>query len=348
MKTNLYANSNNIPSSSDSEIIFIQSILQRESEVLKSLTTIAEIESNEWNIALNLIDSAHGRVIVSGMGKSGLIGNKIAASLSSLGQPSFSLHPAEAFHGDLGAITKNDVVILMSYSGETNEVVNLGNILKHDSIQTIGLSKNNKTLLSKIVTTHLSIGEIDEADPLQLAPTASTTAMLAMGDSLALALARRRSFTAEDFFKRHPGGSLGYKLRPITEAMRFVCGKNVLCLTSSYSLGKALKEWNQKQKKTVRTSGAILIVDNKDRLTGIFTDGDLRRLMIESAKPMELTLGEIATNKPVTISENATIKDAQLLIAQHRIDELPVINSKGIPLGLVDVQDLLAPPVVQK
>lgn len=293
--------------------------------------------------ALDLLAACDGHVVVSGMGKSGLIGAKVSATLSSLKQPSHTIHPAEAVHGDLGRIRRGDVVVLLSYSGETEEIVALAAILKQDGVARIGISRSDTSSLARLCDAHLAIGAIEEACPLNLAPTASTTAMMALGDALALALARRRNFVADDFHKNHPGGMLGAGLRPIVDVLRFRAGENLAMVSVDSTVRDALTNAG-----TGRRAGAIMLVDLDGRLAGIFTDGDLRRLVTRDARELDRPIREVMTPRPQHLTVDALVRDAVGLVRERRVDEIPVLDHDGRPVGLVDVQDLVAMKVVSE
>jgi arabinose-5-phosphate isomerase len=254
------------------------------------------------------------------------------------------VHPAEAVHGDLGSIRRDDVVILMSYSGTTSEVLNLAAILRTDGIPCIGISKSDDSPLAKLCAVHLAIGSLSEACPLNLAPTASTTATLAIGDALGLALSRRRNFTADEFHKHHPGGMLGIGLRTITEIIRCKVGDNLPVILEDTLVGEALQM--ARPQEGTRRAGAILLVDDNGKLTGIFTDGDLRRLVIDDADPMQRLIGDVATKNPRRLLASSLVRDAQQLVTEYRVDEIPIVDDANYPIGLIDVQDLIAMKVV--
>ena len=341
--------SNQLTEQLSEEHSFISEVLKAESNaieaVISSLTT-SESVANAWSASLDLLELCNGHVVFSGMGKSGLIGAKLSATFSSIGQPSHVVHPSEAVHGDLGSIRRDDIVILMSYSGTTEEVVNLAAILKTDGIPTIGISKDAGTPLAKLCTTHLSIGSLAEACPLNLAPTATTTATLAIGDALGLALSRRKNFTADDFHKHHPGGMLGIGLRSVTEITRFKVGENLPTVNQDASIGDALTQ--AKASKGSRRAGAMLLVDADGRLSGIFTDGDLRRLLLEHDHPMDETISEFATLNPMRLNTSSLVRDAKQMVTEYRIDEIPIVDDDNYPVALIDVQDLIALKVVQE
>jgi len=297
-----------------------------------------------WQRAVGLLAGCSGHVVVSGMGKSGLIGAKLAATMSSLGQPAHFLHPSEAVHGDLGRVRPGDVAILISYSGGTEEVVNLAAILRTDGVPRIGISCRHDSHLARLSDVHLAIGDVVEACPLNLAPTASTTAMLAMGDALALAVARRRNFAEDDFHRRHPGGSLGAGLKPVTEVLRFRVGDNLPTVSEGHRVEEALRATG-----AGRRAGALVVVDADGRLAGIFTDGDLRRhLNSEGPAVLQRTMRDVMTARPTSLSADSIVRDAVQLVRERRLDEIPVVDADGRPVGLIDVQDLIAMKIVQE
>ena len=303
-------------------------------------------EAARWEHAVNLIASCQGHVVVSGMGKSGLIGAKISATFSSVGIPSNVLHPAEAVHGDLGRIRRNDVVMLLSYSGTTDEVVNLATILKADGVPRLGISGGHDSKLAQLCDVHLALGELEEAGTLNLAPTTSTTATLACGDALAMAVARRRRLTEDEFHRHHPGGKLGSSLQSVDDVMRLRVGENLPVVSHDLSVKEALDEaWTD---GAHRRAGAIMLVDDRGRLSGIFTDGDLRRLMMDDPQGLSRPIRDVMTTHPRSLRLEDRTRDARQLIAEHRIDEIPVVDEDGRPHGLIDVQDLITLKIVQE
>ena len=300
-------------------------------------------EARGFAAALDLLERCEGSLVVSGMGKSGLVGAKISATFASLGQPSLFVHPTEAAHGDLGRVRRGDMALLLSYSGETEEVLALASLLKADGVERIGVSKSDRSGLAGACDRHVALGDIEEACPLNLAPTASTTAMLAAGDALALALARRRNFQADDFHRMHPGGMLGTGLRPVLEVVRFRVGRNLPCVPMQGTLAEALRAAGDG-----RRAGALVVVDGEGRLTGLVTDGDVRRLVnSRGAGALALPVTECMTRHPRTLPAEALVRDAVRLMRELRVDELPVVDAQGRPLGLLDVQDLVALKVVR-
>lgn len=287
---------------------------------------------------------AGGALLVTGMGKSGLIGRKISATFASLGVPSHEIHPAEAVHGDLGRIRSLDIVLALSNSGETEEVVALASALKQDGVGIISITGGQgQSTLARLATVALSLGQITEASDIGLAPTCSTTATLALGDALALASARRRSFTADDFARHHPGGSLGGLLRPVVEVLRFIAGKTLPVVRDSLSLREALLDGE----RLGRRPGAMILVDDRGMLTGIFTDSDLRRLMLNDPGALDAPVRSVMTRSPKSLPDTALVRDAVHLMSQTRQDEIPVVDAHGKPVGLLDVQDLITLRVVR-
>jgi len=326
----------------------IADVLKQEARALEALR--AGIEGGgeaaiAWDQAIDLINSCKGHLVVSGMGKSGLVGAKISATFSSLGIPSHFVHPADAVHGDLGAIRSADVVMLLSYSGTTRELLDLATILRADGVKRLGLTRSDDSHLASLCDAHLALGDFDEAGPLSLAPSTSTTATLACGDALALAVAHLRSFTASDFQRRHPGGSLGALLRPVESLIRFRPGQNLTTCTPDIPVREALQDAAADHAGDVRHAGAVLIVDERGGMAGVFTDGDLRRLVLENPNDLSKPIGEVMTPHPMTILQSATVGEARQLVAEHRIDEVPVVDESGCVVGLIDVQDLIAPRV---
>lgn len=332
------------------ERAFLAAVLRDEAAAVAQL---ADRVGPEFHQALDIIEhctKAGGTVLVSGLGKSGLVGAKISATLASLGIPSHSVHPAEAAHGDLGRFRSTDAVLALSYSGETDEVVNLCAILRQDNIPVIAITRGENgdhipSSLERLATVTLAIGEMDEAgDGHYAAPTCSTAATLAIGDAIALAAARRRQFTNEDFAKRHPGGSLGGLLRPITEVLRFRADDNLPTIADDVTVSQALDRAAQ----IGRRPGAILLVEPKTgTLTGIFTDGDLRRLVLRDTKDLDRPVRDVMTKSPHTLSSAALVKDAVKMVREFRQDEIPVVDDQGRPVGILDVQDLIAMKLVR-
>jgi len=306
-------------------------VLKIESDAVKNL--INKLDKN-FEMAVEMVYRSNGRVVVMGMGKPGLVGQKISATLASTGTPSLSLHPAEAVHGDLGKVTKNDVVIAISNSGETEEVLRVLPLIKKIGARLIVLTGNTKSTLAKHSDIVLDIGVEKEACPMGLAPTASTTATLAMGDALAVALIERRGFKESDYAFFHPGGSLGKRLILKVEDIMRKSTENPIVDEDSLVKDVLIKI-------TSARAGSASVVDKKGKLTGIFTDGDLRR-HLESDQNLALRkVKDVMTHSPKSITKEKLAAEALRILKEHRIDEIPVVDEKHRPIGLIDVQDLL-------
>jgi len=326
---------------------FAQRVLRSEAEAIERIEL-----GDTFDAAVELVFSRtaphSGSLVVSGLGKSGLIGQKLSATFASTGTPSHFLHPSEAMHGDLGRIRRDDVVLLLSRGGSTEEVVALASILKQDDVPAIAIVPHPASDLARMSRVALSIGDVTEACPHNLAPTASTAAMLALGDALALAVSRRRNFGVEDFRKVHPGGALGRQLMPVTQAMRFKAGDNLALIPRDRTLQQAYAEAEQfAQRSGIRRPGALLVVNEDGSLAGIVTDGDLRTALIRNAACWSGPVEAIMTTSPTSLPESALVRDAVRLVREHRFDELPVIDESQHPVGLIDVQDLVALKVIE-
>jgi arabinose-5-phosphate isomerase len=280
-----------------------------------------------------------GRIVVTGMGKSGHIGGKIAATLASTGTPAFFVHPGEASHGDIGMITRDDAVLALSNSGETDEILTIAPVIKRLGVPLIAFTGNSSSALARIATVHLDIGVPAEACPLNLTPTASTTAALAVGDALAVALLKARGFTEEDFARSHPAGSLGRRLLlHVRDVMR--SGKDVPKVAADTSLAEGLMEVTRKG------LGMTAIVDAGDRILGVFTDGDLRRAIDRAADLHRTRMDEVMTRHVKTVRANSLAAEAVHLMETHRITSLIVVDANDILVGALNVHDLLRAGVV--
>ena len=315
---------------------FAKNVISTESNALEKLH--AQI-GDDFIKAINLILPCSGHVIVIGMGKSGHIGNKISATLASTGTPAFSVHPGEASHGDLGMITKNDITICVSNSGETQEVLNIIPIIKRMGIATIAITGNEKSTMAKLADVHLSIAVGDEACPLGLAPTTSTTTTLVLGDALAVTLLKLRGFTEEDFARSHPAGSLGKKLLlHIEDLMR--TGEDIPQVKLGTNIQEALFEITQKR------LGMTAIVDSNNCVKGIFTDGDLRRAFDDELDLKNTLIEQAATINPITIKSNSLAVSAAQLMESHNIHSLLVVDDDNHLVGALNIHDLLKAGVV--
>ncbi|MFM7396104.1 MAG: SIS domain-containing protein [Gammaproteobacteria bacterium] len=284
--------------------------------------------------ACRLCLDCRGRVVVTGMGKSGHIAGKIAATLASTGTPAFFMHPAEASHGDLGMITRDDVVLALSNSGETPEILALLAPIARLGVPLIALTGNAGSTLAREARAHLDVGVAEEACPLNLAPTASTTATLAMGDALAVALLESRGFTTEDFARSHPGGSLGRRLLlRVSDVMR--SGDAVPRVGPDTSMADGLLEMSRKG------LGMTVVVDEAGRALGVYTDGDLRRSLDRRIDVHAARMREVMTTPCKHIGEHELAAEAVHLMETHRITSLPVVNAAGVLVGALNVHDLL-------
>jgi len=326
------------------EVSLVRSVLRAEAAAIEGLI---DRVGPGWIAAVDVLAACAergGSVVVSGLGKSGLVGQKISATHASLGTPSQFLHPSEAAHGDLGRMRTVDCLVALSHSGETEEVVALASVVRQDGISVVSITGGDGgSALARLSAVNICLGQIAEAGDIGLAPTCSTTAAQAVGDALALAVARRAAFGAEDFARRHPGGTLGGLLRPVVDTLRFVVGRNV-------PLGKAdepVRAALERGETLGRRPGALLVVDGDGKLIGIFTDGDLRRLALRDTRALDEPLGDVMTPSPRTLPDTALVRDAVRLIREHRQDEVPVVDGDGKPVGILDVQDLMAMRVVR-
>ena len=290
-------------------------------------------------LAVDLLHSCKGRIVVSGIGKSGHIARKIAATFASTGSPAFFVHPAEASHGDLGMVTRDDVFVALSNSGETDELLTIVPIVKRTGAKLIALTGAPQSSLAKLADAHLDTSVEKEACPLNLAPTTSTTAALAMGDALAVALLDARGFQVEDFQRSHPGGRLGRKqLMHVSEVMRSFEETPKISIASS--LHDALLEM------TAKRMGMVVTLDLNNQVAGIFTDGDLRRLLEKSTNLDGLTLKNAITSAPRTIPPELLAEEAIEMMEKYRINHLVVTDAKGALLGALNLHDLFAAKVI--
>jgi arabinose-5-phosphate isomerase len=312
---------------------------------LKRAKEVIEIEANavkalarnidkNFEEAVSLLARCRGRVIVSGMGKTGIIGRKIAATLSSTGTPAIFMHSAEAVHGDLGQVTRHDILLLISQSGETEETTRVVPLVKKIGAKTIAITGNIKSTLARYSDVVLNVKVDQEGCPLGLAPMASTTATLVMGDALAACLIDRRGFRKEDFAFYHPGGSLGRRLLlKVEDIMR-----------TGHHFPKVNQETTVKDVLLAITRarcGSACVVDRSNKVVGIFTDGDLRRRLKEDADLLSKKVKDVMTKGPTMIRQDKLAAEAFDILKIKRIDELPVIDKNGKAVGLLDVQDLL-------
>lgn len=299
--------------------------IKDEAEALMGL--IPQIDDNFDN-AVELIFRCHGKVIVTGVGKSGHIGAKIAATLSSTGTPSFFINPLDVFHGDLGVMTKDDVVLAISNSGQTDELLRFIPMVLHMEIPIIGMSGNPASLLAKYSTYHINVSVSKEACPLNLAPTSSTTATLAMGDAMAVALMEKRNFRPQDFAQFHPGGELGKRL--LTTAGDVMRTEEMPVITPEMHLGEAIIQVS-------RGKLGLGIAERNGEIAGLITDGDIRRAMEKwKAQFFDKTVADIMTTRPKTVSTDTKISEVQKIMSRYKIHSVLVADKHNHLLGVVD------------
>lgn len=308
-----------------------RSVIEIEANMISSLTS--RIDAN-FAQACQFLHQCQGRVAVMGVGKSGHIGKKIAATLASTGCPAFFIHPSEAKHGDIGMLTKHDVLIALSNSGESEEITAIVPFIKRLEIPLITLTGRPTSTLAKAATININVGVDKEACPLGLAPTSSTTAALVMGDALAMALHDMRGFTEQDFALSHPGGSLGRRLLlRVDEIMHK--GDAIPMVVNSASLKLALLEITQKK------LGITTVVNDAGELVGIFTDGDVRRAFDSNADLHTTTVANVMSKKPKTITQNLLAAEALNIMETYKITSLVIADEKSRPLGILHIHDIL-------
>lgn len=328
--------------SAEKQEISTQENLDKESAIrtvnseIDTLIKLRESIDSSLSLALNAMQHAKGRIIITGMGKSGHIGRKLAASLSSTGTPAFFVHPAEASHGDLGMITEEDVVIAISNSGESRELVDIINYCKRFAITLIAITKNPKSSLGQASDIVLKLPDNGEACPLGLAPTNSTTATLVLGDILTAGLIERKGFTKSDFNQRHPGGKLGSILQRVSDLMH--TGAEMPILEENANMPQVLVEMTSKR------LGCVGFVNTKGILTGIFTDGDLRRSLSEQI--LDKNAIDVMTKNPKTISKDMLASAAVKIMNEKKITNIFIVDENNMPIGVVHIHDLLNSGVI--
>lgn len=278
--------------------------------------------------------TAPGRVVITGMGKAGLIGQKIAATFASTGTPALFMHPAEAVHGDLGMATPQDIVLALSNSGETEELLRLLPTLRQLRCRIVALTASASSSLGRAADHVLETGRIEEPCPLRMAPSASTTALLALGDALALSVLKARGFTEEDYALLHPAGALGRRLLKVSEAMR--SAERMVKIGGETTVLRALELMAQPPR-----NGAAVVVDAGGRLLGIFTHGDFGRLVLKAPQLIHQPVQQHMTSPCKSIQADALVQDAQQIMSEKRINALPVVNGQGVVQGVLDIQDMV-------
>lgn len=315
--------------------IFAQQVLETEAGAVRSLVSLLD---EQWDKAVQLILGCRGAVLTSGIGKAGHVARKLSASFSSTGTPSHFLNPAEALHGDLGAVRQGDLVLILSHSGESDEILRMLSVVRKLGHPIIAMTSRSDNALGRFSDVVLRLGKIEEACPLGLAPSASTTAMTALGDALFLTVMKARQFTAEDFAVYHPAGQLGRKLIRVAEAMTFKLGENLPVALDQLTVGQVLHEVSSIK----RRSGAVILVDDAGKMSGIFSDGDLRRAITDDdGSALRQPIRDVMTRNPKRIRGDQLAGEAMGVMRQFRIDELPVVDGDDKPVGLIDIQDLV-------
>jgi arabinose-5-phosphate isomerase len=304
-------------------------VLQTEAEAIRRLI---DMLGEDFERAVEMVVSCEGRVVWTGMGKSGIICHKLAATMRSTGTPALHLHPAEAIHGDLGMVTSRDLVVAVSHSGTTEEILRLVEFLKRQGVPLIALTSHPDSPLAEAADLHLDLGVRREACPFNLAPTASTTASLALGDALAMAVSVRKGFREEDFARLHPGGKLGKKFLKVKDLMH--AGDGLPAVTASTSMKDVIYEMSRKG------LGVAIVLDDERRLMGVITDGDLRRLMERESDPLRNSAGEVMHRGGVCISGEELATSALRLLEEKRITSLVVCDGDEAVEGVLHVHDL--------
>ena len=304
-----------------------------------AISALAEQVGESFVAAARMVFDCPGMIVLTGVGKAGLVARKISATLASTGTQSIFLHPVEALHGDLGRARRGDVVIALSHSGCTEELIRLLDHLKARGARLIALTGSADSPLGQYADVTVSYGQVEEACPLGLAPTVSTSCMLAVGDALAVAVMAMRRFTPEDFAAYHPAGELGRRLLKVEEAMMFRRDEQLALVSDELTLGEALAE----AENVPRRTGAMLLVDAAGRLSGILTDADVRRLLLvhRGTDLLARPIAEVMTRDPKRIHLGELASEAVAVLNRYRIDELPVVDADDRPVGVIDVQDLL-------
>jgi len=321
------------PGQAESDIAYGRQVLEIETGAIRGIVPLLDAR---FARAVEMLHGCRGQVVVTGVGKSGLIAQKVSATLASTGTSSIFLHAAEAMHGDLGRVRKDGIVVALSYSGKTDEVLRLVPAVKKIGAPIVAITSTADSPLAKAADVTLAVGELAEACPIGLAPTSSTTAMLAMGDALAMTVAHRKQFTREEFAVYHPGGNLGRRLVTVAEVMR--PASQAVAVRPSAVVADALREMSRPGR--TRT-GTIIVTDDGGRLAGVFTDGDLRRRVVVDPRMLDGPISAVMTPSPKTARAAELLADAYKRIKEQKINELPVIDDAGCVVGLLHVQDVV-------
>ena len=308
----------------------------------KAIDSLSGVVGADFALAAETIFNCKGSVIVTGIGKAGIIGTKISATLSSTGTPSHFLHPADAVHGDLGTVRSEDVVMALSHSGESGEIVRLIDCLKRREIKLIAITGDANSSLAKYSNIVICMGMLEEACPLGIAPSVSTTCMLALGDALAFTVMKAREFSTEDYARFHPGGAIGASLITVSQSMMFKEGEKLPLAR----VNDTVRDMFGKQ-TGLKRRGAVMVVDDEGKLAGIITDADLRRAFAENNQDVfDFEMSEIMTAGCKRVTGDTLAAEAMAIFHKFRIDDLPVVDENDKPVGLIDVQDVVALKVV--
>jgi arabinose-5-phosphate isomerase len=320
---------------SDSTLDFARQVIQVEAAAAAGMAAAVD---DHFLRAVRMILDCNGAVLASGVGKAGIIARKLSATLASTGTPSHLLSPSDAVHGDIGSIRPGDLVVVLSASGESDEILRLAGLLKKLGHPMIALTAARTSSLGAMAAVTLEIGKVAEACPLGLAPSASTTAMLVLCDALALTVMKLRRFSPEDFALFHPAGQLGRQLIKVREAMTFRRGENLPIVSDALTVETVLHDASSIK----RRPGAVILVNTAGRISGIFTDADFRRLLTDNdGSAMKKPIAQVMTKNPRRVQADALAGEAMAIMRQTRFDELPVVDENDVPVGLIDVQDLV-------
>ena len=313
-----------------------KTVIQAETDSILKLKNRID---NNFVEACQLLVSCQGKVVVIGMGKSGHIGRKIAATLASTGTPAFFVHPGEAGHGDLGMVNANDVLIVISYSGESDEIIALLPAIKQLNIPILAMTGNTKSIIAKVANIHLDVSVEQEACPHNLTPTSSTTATLVMGDAIAITLLNARGFTPEDFAKSHPSGTLGRRLLTLVSSIMKV-GGDIPLVAKETTLVESILVMSQK------SLGMVIIADNEDSLQGIFTDGDLRRVLEKNTNIQDVLIKDVMTQDCKSIGPDKPALIAFHMMDENRLNSLPVVDSNNQVIGAINMHTLMQAKII--
>jgi len=321
------------------DLDYAKSVIENEAGAIKSMVDVID---DSFARAVGLIYNTSGSVIITGIGKAGIIGEKISSTFASTGTPSHFLHPAEAVHGDLGRVQSNDIIIAMSHSGESEEIIRLIDPIKQRKIKLIAITGSKESRLGKHSDIILCMGIQTEACPLGAAPSVSTTCMLALGDAIAFTVMKAREFGTEDYARFHPGGELGRKLITVGQSMMFKNEEELPLVSQNDTIREMIKKTEHLKRR-----GAVMIVDSKGKLAGIITDADLRRTIAKDIDGfLDKKTSEVMTPDCKRVTKETLAAEAMAVFHEYRIDELPVVDNKNRPIGLIDVQDIVAIKIV--